>query len=304
MDADGLSINVTRGRGDNAETSDERVCSPFEVLGATRDGAGREWRKCLRRRDADDRDHFRHISDSALQGELSAVCAMLAGEGLRIDRAHQKSLVTYLCGVQPEGRVTIVSRTGWHNIAGQNVFVLPSQVIGPHGAENVILESAAVGPYEACGTLADWQNGVGALSADHALAVLSISAALAGPLLHLAGQEGGGLNFYGPSSQGKTTILQAGASVWAGAARRAISGHGAQRRMASKARRQAHRIPACRWMNWVSSSLRRGGGGLRALERLGQGAGGARRFPKGAEKLARPFALDRRNSHRHEAGGG
>lgn len=214
MDADGLSIEVTKGRGDNAETADEWVASPFEVLGATRDGSGREWGKWLRWRDGDGREHLRHVSEAALQGEPSAVCSMLASDGLRIDRVHQKALVSYLCSVAPKGRVTLVSRTGWHAIAGRDVFVLPGQVLGPRGSENVILDGAAIGPYEARGTLADWQKGVGALAADHALAVLSISAALAGPLLHLAGLEGGGLNFFGPSSKGKTTVLNAGASVW------------------------------------------------------------------------------------------
>lgn len=52
------------------------------------------------------------------------------------------------------------------------------------------------------------------MSSGHALPVLAISAAFAGPLLHLAGQEGGGVNFFGRSSQGKTTIVQAAASVW------------------------------------------------------------------------------------------
>jgi uncharacterized protein (DUF927 family) len=37
---------------------------------------------------------------------------------------------------------------------------------------------------------------------------------LSGPLLHLAGQEGGGVNFFGQSSRGKTTLLQTAASVW------------------------------------------------------------------------------------------
>jgi putative DNA primase/helicase len=44
--------------------------------------------------------------------------------------------------------------------------------------------------------------------------VLAILAALAGPLLYLAGQEGGGLHIYGGSSKGKTTLLQIAASVW------------------------------------------------------------------------------------------
>ena len=46
------------------------------------------------------------------------------------------------------------------------------------------------------------------------LPMLAVSAALAGPLLHMAGQDGGGLNFWGPSSIGKTTLGRAAASVW------------------------------------------------------------------------------------------
>jgi putative DNA primase/helicase len=78
----------------------------------------------------------------------------------------------------------------------------------------VILDAAVHGPYEARGKLEDWQRGVAALASGHALPLLAISAALAGPLLHLAGFEGGGLNFFGPSSTGKTTLLQVAASVW------------------------------------------------------------------------------------------
>jgi uncharacterized protein (DUF927 family) len=44
--------------------------------------------------------------------------------------------------------------------------------------------------------------------------VLAVSTAFAGPLLGLTGAEGGGLNLHGPSSKGKTTALQAAASVW------------------------------------------------------------------------------------------
>jgi putative DNA primase/helicase len=110
--------------------------------------------------------------------------------------------------------VTIVSRTGWHEVVGRWVFVLPEATIGPRGCEAVILDGAAHGPYEARGSLKDWQAGVGTLASGHVLPILAISAALAGPLLHLAGQEGGGVHFQGPSSRGKTTLLQAAASVW------------------------------------------------------------------------------------------
>ncbi len=55
-----------------------------------------------------------------------------------------------------------------------------------------------------------WRNS----RAANALLVLGISAALAGPLLGLAGYEGGGLHLLGRSSTGKTTALCLAASVW------------------------------------------------------------------------------------------
>ncbi|TPV98251.1 MAG: hypothetical protein USCAAHI_02312 [Beijerinckiaceae bacterium] len=95
--------------------------------------------------------------------------------------------------------MTIVGRTGGHEIGGQLVFVLEDETIGPIGSETVVLDAAAIGPYAARGTLENWQAGVGTLAAGHGLPILAVSAALAGPLLHLAGQEGGGLHFYGGS---------------------------------------------------------------------------------------------------------
>jgi putative DNA primase/helicase len=214
MDAEGLTIEITRGKGDNAETIEEWVCSSFEVLGATRSGDGHDWGKWLRWRDGDGREHLRHVSDAALQGDPAALAATLASDGLRIARTQQRALASYLSAVTVKGRVTMVARTGWHSINGRDVFVLPGETIGPRGGETVILEASAHGPYETRGTLDDWREGVGALAADHRLAMLAVSTALAGPLLYLSGLEGGGLNFYGPSSKGKSTLLQIAASCW------------------------------------------------------------------------------------------
>lgn len=215
MDGTGLSTSqVKRGKGDDAPAGREWICSPFEMIGACRDPHGRGWGKWLRWRDADGRIHARHVADAALQGDPASLCAMLADEGLSINRSQQRALAIYLGVASVKTRVTIVHRTGWHDIGGPQVFVLPEETIGPKGSERVILDASAVGPYEARGTLKDWQNGVGALSSGHALPVLAISAAFAGPLLALAGQEGGGVNIFGGSSKGKTTIIQLAASVW------------------------------------------------------------------------------------------
>jgi uncharacterized protein (DUF927 family) len=107
-----------------------------------------------------------------------------------------------------------VPHTGWHLIDGHDVFVLPDQTIAPIDAPRVVLDATAIGPYAMQGTLEEWKTGVGVLSAGHFIPMLAISTALAGPLLHLAEIEGGGIHFWGPSSIGKTTVVQAAASLW------------------------------------------------------------------------------------------
>jgi putative DNA primase/helicase len=214
MDASGLTVETERGQGEAKRTEAVWIAAPFEVLGACRDSYGGGWGKALRWRDDDGRFHALHVADAELHGEPAALCSKLAHQGLHIDRARQRELVRYLSTVRPKRRVTIVSRTGWHDIGGRSVFVLPGETIGPRGGERVILDAAAHGAYETRGTIEEWRAGVGALAGGHALAVLAVSAALAGPLLYLAGGEGGGVHFFGQSSKGKTTILRAAASVW------------------------------------------------------------------------------------------
>lgn len=214
MTASGLTVELEKGRGENKTTEQHWIAAPFEIIGACRDPHGREWGKFLRWLDPDGRAHNRHVAESALQGDPAALCAALASDGLRINRTRQRDFAGYLSGAIVKRRVTTVFKTGWHDIGGQSVFVLPEITIGPRGAATVILDGAAHGPYEARESLKDWQDGVGFLASGHALPVLAISAALAGPLLHLAGQEGGGVNFFGQSSRGKTTLLQMAATVW------------------------------------------------------------------------------------------
>lgn len=214
MSRSGLEMTNEKGRGKTKEKMTERISAPFEVLGRSRDPNSKGWGRWLRWRDSDGRFHSRHVADAALQGDPASLCAMLADEGLHIIRGHQRDLCTYINGCNVEGRVTVVNRTGYHEVAGGRVFVLPDQIIGSPGAENVCLEASAHGPYEAAGTLVGWQKGVATLVSSHAIPLLGVSTALAGPLLALAGQEGGGINLFGTSSRGKTTVAQASASVW------------------------------------------------------------------------------------------
>ena len=214
MTATGLEVETKRKPGDKGRTAWERVCGPFEVLGKSRNPKGCDWGLHLRWCDGDGRLHIRLIAFADLHGVPAALCQTLAAGGLQIERSKQKALADYLNGAETHRRVTRVETTGWHSVGGREVFVLPAQTIGPATAETVILESGASAPYEARTTLADWQVRVAAVASGQTVPMFAISAALAGPLLHMAGGEGGGVHFFGQSSKGKTTILQAAASVW------------------------------------------------------------------------------------------
>jgi putative DNA primase/helicase len=146
MDRKGLTQEIRKSGGDKTEKV--WLSAAFEILGACRDPQGSSWGKFPRWLDDDRRVHQRHISDAALQGDAGALCAALAGDGLKVNRDKQRAFATYLSGAIVEECVTLVSRTGWHEVNGQQVFVLGTETIGPVGSETVILDAAAVGKYE------------------------------------------------------------------------------------------------------------------------------------------------------------
>jgi uncharacterized protein (DUF927 family) len=80
--------------------------------------------------------------------------------------------------------------------------------------EQHILDPRVHAPYARQGTLADWRGDAGMLARGHRLAMLSISTALASPLLLVGGFESGGVHVHGSSSIGKTSSLRLGASCW------------------------------------------------------------------------------------------
>jgi uncharacterized protein (DUF927 family) len=192
-----------------------RVSAPFKVIGYCRNPDGEGWGKTIRFRDTDGRPHVRHVSDVALHSDPSKLAGEIGSAGLHIDRTRQKEFAEYLNKVAPPNRVTHVDRTGWHEIRGKRVFVLPGETIGADAlGETVVLQNAEAGNYKRKGSLEEWQAGVGALAAEHPWMIFAISTALAGPLAHLVGAEGGGIHFVGRSSIGKSSLVAAGASVW------------------------------------------------------------------------------------------
>jgi uncharacterized protein (DUF927 family) len=110
--------------------------------------------------------------------------------------------------------VTVARRIGWIEVGPTRAFVLPGEIIGDNLDERVILANEAGAPYERCGTLDDWRTAVATPAGDHRMLRFSIATALAGPLLLLGEFESGLFHLHGFSSEGKTTCLRTGASVW------------------------------------------------------------------------------------------
>lgn len=160
----------------------------FEIVGATRDSNGGMWGKLIRWRDKDRKVKTMIVTDAETHGDPAMLCQKLRNVGLYIKRNHQRYLAVYLSDVLTSSRVRLVERTGWHSIGGRDVFVLPDRSIGPDGGETVVFNATSGAGYETKGTLDGWKNGVGRLAAEQRMVVLAISTALAGSLLHLAGQ--------------------------------------------------------------------------------------------------------------------
>ncbi|MCL4683218.1 DUF927 domain-containing protein [Myxococcota bacterium] len=202
--------------GKDGETTAERVCSPLFVDALARSDAGEEWGRLLRVVDPDDAEHVWAMPMRLLSGDGAEARGELLSLGLRIapGRWAREMLTRYLAETTPATRARCVQRIGWH----RSVFVLPDETYGASAAEHVVLQTASplAHAYETAGTLTEWQQHVAAPCADHSRLVLTLSAAFAGPLMDLAGAEGGGVHFRGPSSIGKSMALGVGASVWGG----------------------------------------------------------------------------------------
>jgi putative DNA primase/helicase len=213
--ADRMSFGPYSMSASGLRFDEDLISGSFKILGRARDPDGQDWARWIQFKDADGRQHQVAIRDGDLHGDPRTLAATLARQGLWISprHKHRAQLVEYLNSIEVDERVTFVPRTGWHTVGAGRVFVLPDQSFGGTN-ELVLLNTDGASPYGSRGSLTDWQNSTGRLTAGQRLAVLAVSTALSGPLLNLSGQDGGGIHFLGISSSGKTSLNRAAASVW------------------------------------------------------------------------------------------
>jgi len=161
--------------------------------------------------------HEEAVPFDLLSGEGAELARTLGQGGFLIhpDPTRRKALLRYLSAAAPKvrRRVRVVEALGWHGSA----FVLPGgECIGTTdeplrcGGESsggVLLGQR--------GTLEGWQEGVARFAPGNPRLAFALASAFAGPLLDLVRPDGsGGFNLMGSSSKGKSTCLEAAASVW------------------------------------------------------------------------------------------
>ncbi len=191
------------------------VCSPVRVEAVTFDGSDNNFGRLLRFKNTLGRWREWAMPMDLLRGAGDDMRGELLSMGVEIDPSAKARnlLASYLQAKPPKRRMRCALQVGWCD----GSFVLPDAVIGPK-ASGVIFQSGERGHDEHTtgGSLQSWQVDISARAVGNPLLLLALSASFAGPMLARCNAEGGGVHFVGDSSTGKTTLLEAGCSVWGG----------------------------------------------------------------------------------------
>lgn len=191
----------------------EKLCSPIKFLASSEDADGKRPGLLLHIRNDTGRWHRLAISRADLVEE--EWLGLLIDHGLRVVPGRDAAILRrLLMTVNPERRARCVPHIGWH----ENTFVLPDEIIGqPEDIEIAFQPRSRVNhAYRVEGRPEGWKREIAERALGNSRLVFAISTALSGPLLKMAGMEGGGFHFRGPSSTGKSTALHVAGSVWGG----------------------------------------------------------------------------------------
>lgn len=107
---------------------------------------------------------------------------------------------------------SVAHATGWQCGA----YIMPDGEIIGAPAQPVLFSgrSSAAAGYTVAGTSESWRNSVARLAYGNYAMMTGIAAALAAPLIGLAGADGFGIHFYEQSSAGKTTTANVASSLY------------------------------------------------------------------------------------------
>lgn len=199
---------------------------PIWVSGKARDPDGKRWTLELSWLTDEGELQQQRIPASAINARQSSLIDDLAGAGVLVSPGAIAQFREYLFRAQRQPAVPLdllLPKLGLQGQGGRHpIFVLPQEIIVAPGdrlpdvyarlqfapdRQTPVLEG-----YRQVGSLADWLAEFDELGR-HPMVGLGLLFGLCAPFAQIAGIGNGGVHLYGQSSVGKTTALQACASV-------------------------------------------------------------------------------------------
>lgn len=213
LQPDGV-YQLCKGEGDDLEPI--KICSPLLVKGICRNAEQTAWGRVVSVQDPDGSWHELILEQRAINKRSKSSLDNLFDLGLEISAAHKaaESVVELLANWRPEDRYLRTSSLGWVDESFSSFALANGRVLGD---AKIIAESVSkdvMASMRAAGTLKGWKETVAALCVGNPMLMLVVSYAFAGPLLRLLGRQGGGFHLVGKSTRGKSTLVEAAASVW------------------------------------------------------------------------------------------
>lgn len=207
-----LSVSVDGGK--RVETW-RRLCSHIELVDICRDGDGTSWSRRFRVRQLDGKERLVTIKMAWLAGYGDELRRHLLEHGARLEPSKEArtKLLELMTRATVPALTQIAVRLGWND----GRFLLPEQVYGAKG-ETYIFGPATAVPHRFYRqrSFTAWKTDIAALAVGNSRLAMAISLAFAGPLLLPLSHEGGGINLFGTTSTGKTSVAMAAGSVWGG----------------------------------------------------------------------------------------
>lgn len=191
------------------------IAGPFEVIAETRDADGCEWGLLIRWQDRDHKTHEWVVPRSLAHGDGRELAVTLEWRGLSCSTDMHRQLRRFVAQVKTSSRLRCVDRAGWHDTEAGPAFALPGGEV--FGTNALVLRPgrAATGQeFASSGTLDGWQSQISAYAVGNSRLACFISAAFAGPLLDIVGDQSGGFHLIGGSQTGKSTAAFVAGSVW------------------------------------------------------------------------------------------
>ena len=213
LQSDGV-YQLRPSAGDDLELI--KICSPLLVKGICRNTEQTAWGRVVSVQDPDGCWHDLILEQRGINKRSKSALDGLFDLGLELSAAHKaaESVVELLANWRPEDRYLRTNRLGWVD-GSRTAFALANGRI--LGDAKIIAERVSqdvMASMKTSGTLKAWRETVAAPCEGNPMLMMVLSYAFAGPLLRLLGRQGGGFHLVGKSTRGKSTLVEAAASVW------------------------------------------------------------------------------------------